>query len=136
MNKHHGEIIERTIRRNGYSITDLSRTINVNRRSMYNWFSQPKLRRDIILKIGKALNYDFSFEFPELFSTEDFHTTTPLVPTVQKDNNITDLESVTYWKEKYIQVLEEYNRVLKEINSSKTTRPTSRSKTIKTRSFL
>ncbi|MEH6305490.1 hypothetical protein RYH73_07540 [Olivibacter sp. CPCC 100613] len=133
--KHHGEIIERAIRRNGYSITDLSRTINVNRRSMYNWFSQPKLKREIILKIGKALNFDFSLEFPELFNSEDFHTDSASVSTVQEDSVIQS-DSVAYWKEKYIQILEEYNRVLKEISTAKVNRPASRNKAFKTRPFL
>jgi|GEM_PF-226961 len=112
MEKHYGEIIERTIRRNGYSISELSRVMKVNRRSIYNWFNQPKFKPEIIFKIGCALKHDFSSEFPELFSSEDFQR-------VFGSNRLSTMglftdesEKINYWKDKYINLLEEYNQIL------------------------
>lgn len=118
MDKHYGEIIEKTIRRNGYSISELARLMKVNRRSIYNWFNQPKLKEDVIFKIGCALKHDFSSEFPELFSQEDFQAAFLNNSKLKNSNNLVDeQEKVNYWKDKYIALLEEYNQIL-SISSS------------------
>lgn len=113
MEKHYGEIVERTIRRNGYSISELSRLMKVNRRSIYNWFNQPKFKPDIIFKIGCALKHDFSNEFPELFSSEEFQKVfNDTKKTLQVRFLNEEHEKVSYWKDKYINLLEEYNQIL------------------------
>ncbi|MDM8175580.1 MULTISPECIES: helix-turn-helix domain-containing protein [Olivibacter] len=118
MDKHYGEIIERTIRRNGYSISELARLMKVNRRSIYNWFNQPKFKPEIIFKIGCALKHDFSNEFPELFSSEEFQhafNNSKLLNTALLSE---EREKINYWKDKYINLLEEYNQIL-AISSNK-----------------
>lgn len=112
MDKHYGEIIERTIRRNGYSISELSRLMNVNRRSIYNWFNQPKFKTDIIFKIGCALKHDFSLEFPELFSSEEFQKAFSQKKFAAEVNVLEEMEKVNYWKDKYINLLEDYTQAL------------------------
>lgn len=107
MEIHHGQTIERIIRRNGYSITELARLTNVNRRSVYNWFNQRYLKPEIIRRIGTVLNYDFSSEFPTLFSKEGNgkQHASFLKNSVEETAN-------NYWKDKYIEVLEKYNELL------------------------
>jgi plasmid maintenance system antidote protein VapI len=112
MDKHYGEIIERTIRRNGYSISELSRLMSVNRRSIYNWFNQPKFKTDIIFKIGCALKHDFSVEFPELFSSEEFQKAFSQKKFAAEVNVLEEMEKVNYWKDKYINLLEDYTQAL------------------------
>ena len=116
MNTHYGEIIERTIRRNGYSISELARILNVNRRTVYNWFLQRNLKPEIIYRIGCALRHDFSAEFPHLFSKEDFQeakqvkaVTVDKMPLPEADPGI---ENLNHWQNKYILLLEEYNDML------------------------
>jgi lambda repressor-like predicted transcriptional regulator len=112
IDKHYGEIIERTIRRNGYSISELSRLMKVNRRSIYNWFNQAKFKSEIIFKIGCALKHDFSNEFPELFSPADFQQAFSKSRSFSDDFLASELEKINYWKDKYISLLEEYNEIL------------------------
>lgn len=110
--RHYGHIIERIIRRNGYSISELARLTNVNRRSIYNWFNQKNLKPEIIFRIGCALKHDFSEEFPELFNENDFEKiVAPTKEPFEEPNTNTEVTS-GYWKDKYIKVLEEYNRLL------------------------
>ncbi len=104
MLSHHGEILEKVIRRTGPSLTDLAKLMNVNRRSIYNWFMQPRLKPEIILRIGRAISHDFSIEFPGLFVSEDFKVEPP--SELASENNI------TVWKEKYIELLERYTFLL------------------------
>lgn len=111
MANHHGQILEKVVRREGHSISDISRLMKVNRRSVYNWFNQPALRPEIIYRIGCIIKHDFSAELPHIFSSEDFafgkHQISDdvKVDTVVKDDD--------YWKEKYTKLLESYN-VLKQ----------------------
>ena len=112
MQTHHGQIIEKVVRRNGYSISDLARMTNVNRRSVYNWFNQPHLKPEIIYRIGRVLNYDFSVELPELFTPEDFKPETKRASFDRINQRPVQEQQNNYWKDKYIELLERYNSLL------------------------
>lgn len=111
MDLHYGQIVERVIRRNGYSISELSRLTHVNRRSVYNWFNQQHLKPEIIFRIGCALKHDFSVEFPHLFSKEDFKSIYE-ENEAAKDEPSGGRSSGDTWKDKYIHLLEQYNNLL------------------------
>jgi len=112
--QHYGQIIEKVIRRNGYSISELARLTDVNRRSVYNWFNQKYLKPAIIHKIGVALKHDFSNEFPELFMKTDQrslpNTSDEAVYVEEEFDGRTRNEQ--YWKDKYIDLLEKHNQLL------------------------
>lgn len=114
MDQHDGHVVEKVIRMNGYSISELARLIKVNRRSVYNWFDQKHLKADIIYRIGCALNYDFSAEFPNLILINEFKRLSDMKV---KDENVEILHhkqtNESYWKDKYINLLEKYNDLLK-----------------------
>jgi len=104
MNKHHGQILEYQIRRNGFNITDLAKKLKVDRRSLYNWFKSEYLRHDIILKIGLIIRHDFSIEIPEHFDQVEF-----LIK-----NKVEIHADIVKYKEMYIALLEKYNALLLE----------------------
>jgi predicted transcriptional regulator len=116
MNKHHGHLVEKVIRGNGYSISALASVLKVNRRSIYNWFKQTYLKQEIIYRIGIALGHDFHQEFPELFDPNEFLLTDKNKDTNQRTSN--EQADATYWKEKYLNLLEKYNEALNEINNN------------------
>lgn len=107
MDKHYGQIVELTIRKQGFSISELARLANINRKCVYNWFNQKYLKPEIIHRIGGFINHDFSVEFPELFTAEDF------IPDLN-DSLIPDAEGKVMWKDRYIDLLEKYNHLLLE----------------------
>jgi len=72
MDTHYGQIVEFRVRRNGHNISELARLLNINRRSLYNWFSQQYLKKEYIARIGEVINHNFSEDFPEYFKKEDF----------------------------------------------------------------
>jgi hypothetical protein len=72
MSQHQGQTVERLLRREGHSLSEVARLLNVNRRSLYNWFNQAVLKQEIIYKIGHVMMHDFSVEFPEHFKPADF----------------------------------------------------------------
>lgn len=110
MELHHGQTVERIIRRNGYSIAELARIIKVNRRSVYNWFNQRHLKPEIIFRIGSVLNHDFSSEFPSLFVKGETIGKNTL-HYAESAENTSGLED-SNWKDKYIDLLEKYNELL------------------------
>jgi len=111
MELHHGQTIERIIRRNGYSITELARLTSVNRRSVYNWFNQRHLKPEIIYRIGSVINYDFSSVFPSLYLHDELIHQEPIAKLhgTSSDDLITDSN---VWKDKYIELLERYTELL------------------------
>lgn len=108
---HYGHIVEKVIRKNGYSITDLAKATQVNRRSVYNWFNQRHLKPDIIYRIGKGINYDFSAEFPHLFIPEHFNQDTAAGKFSPAKDAQANAEAEV-WKLKYLTLLERYNALL------------------------
>jgi hypothetical protein len=109
----HGEIIERIIRRNNYPISAIAKLLNVNRRSVYNWFNLPTLRTDIIYQIGHAIKHDFSKEFPELFTPEDFNFESKSSIVAKKQLDI-EVEKELIYKEKYLELLERFNKLVED----------------------
>lgn len=111
MELHHGQTIERIIRRNGYSITELARLTGVNRRSVYNWFNQRHLKPEVIYRIGVVINYDFSSLFPGLFPKDDFMQAQKMeIEQVGEINPLSKEDSS--FKDKYIELLEKHNELL------------------------
>ena len=105
----HGEILERIVRRNRMGISELSRKLNVSRRTIYNWFGQDKLNQEIIWQIGQSIGQNLSISFPDVFVEKNAEATA-LAET--GDKRSTDSNSVYFWMNKYIHLLEKYNSLL------------------------
>lgn len=58
------------------------------------------------------MQHDFSIEFPELFDPEEFVKVFNKAKPVARANVSTELETINYWKNKYINLLEDYNQIL------------------------
>jgi hypothetical protein len=112
MDLHHGEIVEKVVRRKGYSISEIARFTKVNRRSVYYWFTQKNLKPDIIHRIGVCLKHDFSIEFPHLFTEKQFENVKNFQYSDEEPDYPMEAPEETYWKDKYIELLEKYNEIL------------------------
>ncbi|MBE9582919.1 hypothetical protein IM792_00520 [Mucilaginibacter sp. JRF] len=108
---HHGELLEHAVRSRGISLTDLANELNVNRRTIYNWFESPFLKKAIMYRIGLTINHDFSAEFPQYFTSEDFSN-----DKVRHSNSLVANNQTTEWKDKYIDLLERYNLLLSDMS--------------------
>jgi transposase-like protein len=106
-----GEIVEHAVRRQNVNISELSRKMKVNRRTLYNWFQQKSLNADVISEIGQVINYDFSKDFTEELINSRLKSKERIShPKTAKDYGHS--ESVHYWMEKYICLLEDYKKLL------------------------
>lgn len=110
---HQGQIIEHAVRKNGYNISDLARGLDINRRSVYNYFASPRLKPNLILQIGSILRHDFRKDFPELYTQENEQLHAPKVA----KSPVVIIDEELEYKEKYISLLEKYNELLKEAHA-------------------
>ncbi|MCX2574316.1 hypothetical protein [Pedobacter sandarakinus] len=118
MNVNVGQVLERVVRRDRMGISELSRKLHVSRRTIYNWFDQKSLNPEIIWKVGTVIGHDFSIDLPEsyikagnnLHEAFDFHNT---------ENPKADANSVYFWMNKYIKLLEKYNEILSHVSENR-----------------
>lgn len=117
MNINVGQVLEQAVRMERIGISELSRKLNVSRRTIYNWFKQEDLNPNIILKVGDVIGHDFTEELPESFIRNHrhiFETENPsILKEVAAENN-----SVYFWMNKYVALLEKYNEVLNLISEN------------------
>ena len=98
-----GEALEMIIRRRGWNISELAKNIGADRRSFYYWFKQEEIKESVLQRISKVVDYDLSQDFP------DFSVTSP---DLQKFTELVQPQRKTYWKDKYVDLLEQYSQLL------------------------
>lgn len=108
---HKGEIIKAAIEKSGVKKTLLAAEMGISRGTLYNIFNQIDVDTNTILKIGRIIHYDFSVTFTKLKSDNLAKDPQEAYYTRDMDQLKSD---VNYWKEKYILLLEEYNKLLKK----------------------
>ena len=105
---HRGEKIELAVRNSGMTISEVARRMNKSRRHLYNIFEHPRVSIDVILHISKIIHYDFTKEIPELKKDK----TTQVLNDF--DTPYKETKNATYWKDKYLALLERHNQLLEE----------------------
>jgi AraC-like DNA-binding protein len=93
---HRGEIVEKIVRKSGYSLAKISAHLDISRNTLYNRFKEANLNYQFISAVGKLIHHDFTIAFPEM--KEDF--------SLESQNPISKVES------KYTRLLEKYNKLL------------------------
>lgn len=106
-----GQVLERVVRRDRMGISELSRKLNVSRRTIYNWFDQKTLNYEIICKVGTVIGYDFSIDLPEVFAGIGVNYQNQLGMQSLEYKKASAI-SVYFWMNKYISLLEKYNEIL------------------------
>ena len=111
MTPNKGDVIERVVRKK-IGISELSRKLQVSRTAIYNWFEHGQINLDTICKIGEAIGHDFTKEFPEEFANaQNSAANLGTTPAENKDES----NSVDYWINKYVNLLEQYNDLLLDL---------------------
>ena len=111
---HRGEKLEKAIRESGISISSIARRLGKSRKHMYNLFLNPQISIDVMLEVGKIIHYDFLKDL-EYFSKTD----TSAIRAAESDEK--EYDSVEYWKNKYLKLLEKYNKLLEDQAKQKKT---------------
>jgi AraC-like DNA-binding protein len=93
---HRGEIVEKIVRRSGYSLIKLSSHLAISRNTLYNRFRSADLSWHFISEVGKFIHHDFTLEFPEL----------------KEEPGLIDQNAICRTEGKYVRLLEKYNQLL------------------------
>ncbi|WP_342645494.1 helix-turn-helix domain-containing protein [Mucilaginibacter sp. CSA2-8R] len=115
MNRHHGQLIEKIIRLNGYNISELARLLSVDRRTIYIWFKKKRLKKEVILQFAEHINHDFSVDFPELFQSNDQSNPSWIADRMEQVDEANNDNPDKDIHQKYIELLEKYNQLLQKI---------------------
>lgn len=103
---HKGEIIEKAVRSTRFPITLLAKRLGKSRRHVYYLFEKPDVSLDMILHIGKIIQYDFSDDLQEISK----------IPVEYQLNKVANpdimFENLNYWKSKYFELLEQHKLLL------------------------
>jgi len=108
--QHKGEIIKKAVIESGYSITKLAEKLGKSRRTVYNIFEKDQIPMDLILEIGRIINHDFTREIKDLKKYSSG------VSLSEEQETIYD---ISYWKNKYYELMETHLEVLKELAKKK-----------------
>ena len=104
--KHKGHIVERVVRKSGYSITGLAKRLGISRNTLYNRFDNPNLGYRFIIEVSNIIHYDFTLDFPEIKEEAEISGESP-VPSI--DRGAAELLKM---EEKYINLLERFSKLL------------------------
>lgn len=104
--KHKGQIVEKIVRRSGYSITKLAKKLQISRNTLYNRFANPNLGYSFIMDVGSIIHYDFTIDFPEIKVEADSAGERRMA---SMDKGAVELIRV---EGKYVMLLERYTKLL------------------------
>jgi len=104
--KHRGKIVEKIIRKSGYSLTALAKKLNISRNTLYNKFEKQNLSYRFIIEIGHIIHHDFAEDFSDM-AQEIGLMGEPPTHTIYGD-------TFDLWKaeRKYILLLEKYTQLI------------------------
>lgn len=102
-NTHRGEILRRVAEKHDLSIIKIAKKAGYSRGSYYNHISQPDLSFEIMQQYGKAMNYNFADDFPEMkqYVLEDPDLSYTYATTFEEA-----VRQREYWREKYYALLD------------------------------
>lgn len=105
---HRGQIVEKIIRKSGYSLTKLAASLKISRNTLYNRFYNANLGYRFIMDVGNIIHYDFTLDFPEMKKEPKLMADHQVLPPIRED------KSAELWRieSKYVNLLEKYNKLL------------------------
>jgi hypothetical protein len=108
---HRGKILSAAVKQSRYTKVNAAKRANYSRSSYYKHIADPDLDFDILARYGKAIGYDFTEEFPEMpkYIVEEPQESYQQPLTIEQ--LIRDRD---HWKDKYVELLERYNRQIEE----------------------
>lgn len=108
---HRGKVLQQAVSSSGIPIREVVRRLKLSHTSYYRHIDKPDLDYQILESYGKVIKHDFSIEFPEM----DPNNYLDNLANFKKPRTLDEAQEQTdYWRKKYIQILEKYNRLLEK----------------------
>lgn len=106
-----GQVLETAVKASGLGIEEAAKKAGYTRSAYYKHKDDPNLDYHILILYGKAIKYDFTEEFPDMpkYLMEEPEEG------YSKPRTLEDaLKLLEQWKNKYLELLEKYNRMMEE----------------------
>jgi transcriptional regulator with XRE-family HTH domain len=100
---HMGELLEKAMKKKGMSVSAVAIALDINRRTLYNWFKQKTIDKVIMQKISSLMVLDR--HLIEILPND----------TILEKSNLQE----TCWQDKYIDLLEKYAELLAILKKGK-----------------
>ncbi len=105
-----GTVVEKIVRRSGYSLSKLAAKLGVSRNTLYNKFKNANVSYRFIMEVGNILHYDFTLDFPEMKESVELKSENH----ASKDEE--ELAAILWRLEsKYNNLLEKHNKLLEMV---------------------
>lgn len=105
------EAVDKYCKKHGTPITRIAKKAGYDQSTIYRHFDKDDLSFSTIIKYGKAMEHDFSEEFPEMIEFFSFEK-----PEVKlNDSRMSNeecMEQLKHYQKKYIELLEKHNQML------------------------
>lgn len=108
--QHRGELLKAAVKESGVPITRIVKHLGRSRKWLYNQFEISHVPLDILLDVGRIIHHDFMPELKEL-NTKGVQRPYSLV---DEEDSLKLEEEAKFWKNKYLDLLEEFNEYLKQ----------------------
>jgi len=115
---HMGEILKRVVKKVGLPISTIAERTGFSRSYFYDIFEREEIPWHNIIQIGRALNYDFKKDFPDMPIYDSGFPPIEVKDSVASYESVYELrKKLTILQEKYTALLEEHmelSKVLQE----------------------
>ncbi|HWC52057.1 MAG TPA: helix-turn-helix transcriptional regulator [Chitinophagaceae bacterium] len=107
----HGQVLAAAVEATGLNKEDVARKAGYSRSAYYKHIENPDLDFHILIAYGKAINHDFTNEFPEMpkYLLEEPDEIYGKPATLEEA-----LKLLAQWKDKYLDLLEKYKALMEE----------------------
>lgn len=113
---HRGQALATAVEMTGLGKEEVAAKAGYSRSAYYKHVENPRLDYHILMAYGKAIGHDFTEEFPDMpkYVIEEPEEKYIAPQTVEEATRQMEL-----WKDKYLELLEKYNRLIEERLSKK-----------------
>jgi len=106
-----GQILENAVKASGLGIEEAAAKAGYSRAAYYKHKDDPDLDYHILIAYGKGIKYDFTEEFPDM---PKYLLSEPEESYGKPQTLEEAIKMLEQWKNKYLELLEKYNRMIEE----------------------
>jgi hypothetical protein len=113
-NLHHGQLLEEAVKACRLKKEEVAAKAGYQRASYYKHIKEPDLPYHILAAYGKAIKYDFTELLPEM---PKYIIEEPEGTYTSQLSQEEARKQIDYWRSKYIDLLEKFNKLVMETRS-------------------
>jgi predicted transcriptional regulator len=98
---HQGTALKQIVDQSKFSVVDLTKMLEVSRKTIYLWFEKEVVPHRVIDRVGNALGVDIPKTMPKVFGVNNSQ-----ISIIKDAARRKSEEETAYWKDKYLTCME------------------------------